>query len=50
MGKLTVIMDNKLERRLRRYVTRTYSAKPFGKLSSTVSQAIEEYLKKQKEN
>jgi len=50
MGKLTVIMDDKIERKLRKYVTRTYPVKPFGKLSSTVSQAIEEYLNKQKEN
>ena len=50
MGKITVIMDDKIERRLRRYVTRTYSVRPFGKLSLTVSQAIEEYLNKQKEN
>jgi len=48
MGKLTVIIDDELERRLRRYVTRMYPVKPFGKLSLIVSQAIEEYLNKQK--
>lgn len=50
MGKLTISIDDKLERRLRAYVTRTYPVKPFGKLSLTVNQAIEEYLNKQKEN
>lgn len=48
LGKITITLDDELERELREHVTRTYPQKPFGKLSLIVNQAIEKFLNKQK--
>ena len=44
MGKITVTLDDKIEKDLRIYVSKNYPEKPFGKLSEIVNQAVKEYL------
>jgi hypothetical protein len=44
MGKITVTLNDGIEKRLREYVTKHYPEKPFGKLSKVVEEAIKEYL------
>ena len=46
MGKITVSLDDALEKKLRSFVTSNYPEKPFGKLSEIVNKALEEYLEK----
>jgi len=48
MGKITVTLDDEVEKKLRAFVTSKYPEKPFGKLSQIVNEAVKEYLKKNK--
>jgi len=49
MGKLTIVLSDAAEERLRRYVSRTYPVHSFGKLGEVIEKAIVAYLEAQKE-
>ena len=49
MGKLVVIIDDKLEERLRRYIARKYPTETYGKIKLVIEQALNEYLQKMEE-
>ena len=44
MGKITIIIDDAVEKILREYVTKNFPEKPFGKLSQVVNEALKKYL------
>lgn len=44
MGRLTVVMPDKLETKLREHLVRTYGLKYFGKISVFVSDAVNKRL------
>lgn len=46
MAKITITLDDDVERRLRSYVTQHFPEKPFGKLSKIVNEAVKEYLER----
>jgi hypothetical protein len=46
MGKLVVIIDDKLEERLRRYIASKYPTETYGKIKQIIEQALTEYLQK----
>ena len=45
MGKITISLSDSIEKKLREYVTRRYPARPFGKLSLVVEEALKEWFK-----
>jgi len=46
MGKIVVIIDDKLEERLRRYIASKYPTETYGKIKQIIEQALTEYLQK----
>lgn len=46
MGKLTITLDDEVEKQLRNFVTSKYPEKPFGKLSEIVNRALKEFMEK----
>jgi len=48
MGKLTVIIDDSLERELRNYIAHKYPERPYGKLTQVIEEALRDFLKKSK--
>lgn len=44
MGKITIIIDDELEQRLRKYIFKRYEAKWYGKLSEVIEEAVKEHL------
>ncbi len=44
MGRLTVVMSDELEMRLRGHLVRVHGLKYFGKISEFVSSAVEKFL------
>ncbi len=49
MGKITISLADKTEKKLRNYVASKYPEHPFGKLSEVVETSVKEYLEKQKD-
>jgi len=49
MGKITVSLTDKTEKKLRSYVTSRYPERRLGKLSEVVEASVLEYLEKQKD-
>ena len=48
MGKITLILQDDIERALREYVIRNFPEQPFGKLSFVVNESIKNYLETQR--
>lgn len=48
MGKITIILSDGAEERLRRYVSKTYPTHSFGKLGEIMEKAIVAYLEANK--
>jgi hypothetical protein len=46
MGKITITLEDPVEKWLRNYVTKNYPEKPFGKLSGIVNEALKRYMEK----
>jgi hypothetical protein len=46
MPKLTIILDEDLNKRVRRYLSDTYPSSQYGKLKSVMEEALREYLVK----
>lgn len=44
MGRLTVVMSDELEMKLREHLVRVHGLKYFGKISEFVSSAVEKFL------
>lgn len=44
MGKITVTLEDNVEKKLRIYVSQNFPEQPFGKLSEVVNQAVKEFL------
>lgn len=44
MGRLTVVMSDMLETRLREHLVKTYGLKYFGKISEFISDAVTKHL------
>ena len=44
MGKMTVMVDNKVEEQLRLYVSQKYPQETYGKLGEVVTKAVRYYL------
>ena len=49
MGKITISLTDKTEKKLRDYVASKYPDQQFGKLSEIVETSVKEYLEKQKD-
>ena len=47
MGKITLILQDDVERALREHVIQNYPEQPFGKLSFVVNESIKIYLESQ---
>jgi hypothetical protein len=45
LGKITISLDNEIERKLRMYVARNYPLETYGKMSQVVNEALEEFFK-----
>jgi len=46
MPKLNIILDEKLNKRVRKYLFDTYPDSQYGKLKNVVEEALKEYLDK----
>ena len=46
MPKVTLIMDDELNRRVRKYLSTTYPDSQYGKLKGVIEDALKEYLDK----
>jgi hypothetical protein len=46
MGKMVIIIDDKLEDQLRRYISQKYPTETYGKIRQVVEEALKQYLKK----
>ena len=44
MGKLTVMLSEKMENDLRRYVAKRYPTETYGKISYVIEQALIKYI------
>jgi len=49
MGKLTIIISDEVEERLRVYIAKQYPTEIYGKLSEVVELALKEFLEKEKQ-
>ncbi len=49
MGKLVVIIDDKLEEKLRRFIAQKYPTETYGKIKRIIEEALTEYLQKLEE-
>jgi predicted transcriptional regulator len=47
LGKITVIISDELEQKLRKHIAKKYPTEPYGKQKEVVEQALAEYLKKE---
>ena len=45
MGKITINLNDEVEKKLRQHVTTNYPEKPYGKLSYVVEEALKEWFK-----
>ena len=48
MPKLTLILDEDLNKRVRKYLYETYPSSQYGKLKNVIEEALKEYLDKRK--
>jgi len=48
MGKITVTLNDAVEKKLRQFVTTKYPEKPYGKLSEVVEESLKRFLKEEK--
>jgi len=46
MPKVTLIMDDKLNKRVRKYISDTFPDSPYGRLKEVIESAVLEYLEK----
>lgn len=46
MGKISVEIDDEVERKVRRYIAERFWENPYGKLSKIVEEALKDWLKK----
>jgi len=49
MGKLVIIIDDKLEEKLRRHISHKYPTETYGKIKQIIEEALTEYLQKMEE-
>lgn len=47
MGKITIMLNNETENKIRDYIAEKYPRKTFGKISEVIETAINEYLQRQ---
>jgi hypothetical protein len=47
MGKLTVVINDEVERKLRIYIAKKYPTEIYGKLSEVIELALREFLRKE---
>lgn len=48
MPKVTLIMDDELNKRTRKYINDTFPDSPYGRLKEVIEDALKEYLEKRK--
>lgn len=44
LGRLTIILDDELEKRLRGYIARNYAEETYGKISQVINEALRRFL------
>jgi hypothetical protein len=49
MPKLTIMLTDETNKKLRDYVSKTYPQKTFGKISQVIEEALKQYLEKPSE-
>lgn len=44
MGRLTIILEDDLEKRLREYIARNYAEETYGKISQIINESLRRFL------